>query len=91
MKIQDVRNIIEKNNQACIKYVRVGNDFRFALTDGPIYHSDLVGQDEVVTSAGFFIILIDRVHVMSTASTSLKLGPKLEDEKLLHDLFYKME
>jgi hypothetical protein len=67
--------------------VRVGDDFRFAAPASYTNHSDLVGKDETPVSAGFFIYLGGEIHLQETPSTTLKLGPRQEDQELLENIF----
>ena len=82
-----IKEIKEYDNATPVKYVRVGDDFRFAKVDSYTNHSDLVGQDETPVSAGFFIYFLGEVHLQNTPSATLKLGPKQEDKELLERVF----
>jgi hypothetical protein len=83
LSVQEIKNY----ETIAVKYVRVGNDFRFAKPDSYTNHSDLVAKDETPISAGFFIYFTDEIHLQETPSTTLKLGPKPEDQELLENIF----
>lgn len=71
-----------------IKYVRVENEFRYAIADGQIDHKQLVKENEKPISAGFFSLSKDGFfYLQDIHSTSLKLGPLNEDANLLRNIF----
>lgn len=71
-----------------VKYVRVGDkDFRFAKPDSWTQHTDLLGVNEIPVSAGFFIYFDKEIHMQKTPSTTLNMGPMMDDKKLLEELF----
>lgn len=83
-----IKDIKESGQPTPVKYVRVGEkDFRFAAPASYTNHSDLVEKHETPVSAGFFIYLDGEVHLQDTPSTTLKLGPKTEDQELLESIF----
>ena len=69
-----------------IKYVRINDEFRYGLADGPFEHKDLV-ENETPTSAGFFTICKGFFCLHGLPSTSLRLGPSPEDEIFLKSIF----
>jgi len=83
-----IKEIKESGKATPVKYVRVGEkDFRFASPESYTNHSDLVEKHENPVSAGFFIYVDGDIHLQDSPSTTLKLGPKAEDQGLLEDIF----
>jgi len=88
LSIQEIKAIVDEGNPANIKYVRVGNEFRYAPVAGPIEHKHLVAPHETPKSAGFFTLFRNNLFYLHTMpSTSLRLGPHDDDEQLLKDIF----
>jgi len=73
-----------------VKYVRVGNDYRFAIQADWFSpeHRDLVKSDETPTSAGIFKLYRDRFEWESGWSMSLQVGSAPDDEDNLKKLFF---
>lgn len=69
-----------------LKYVRIGNEFRFADADIWVQHMDLLNVGEIAVSAGFFHFINGEVHLSDMPSTSLRLFPLPEDKELLQEL-----
>lgn len=83
-----IKEIKESSKATPVKYVRVGEkDFRFAAPASYTNHSDLLAKNETPVSAGFFIYFDGEIHLQETPSTTLKLGPLPEDQKLLESVF----
>lgn len=83
-----IKEIKESGKATPVKYVRIGKkDFRFAQPASLTQHSDLVEKHETPISAGFFIYFDGEIHLQETPSTSLRLGPKAEDQDLLKGIF----
>lgn len=77
---------------ANIKYVKVKDEFRYAVAGGPVEHKQLVREGESPTSAGFFSLFKDDFfYLHSMASASLQLGPLDEDAELLKTIFQSMK
>lgn len=71
-----------------IKYVRFGNEFRYAVAGGPVEHKHLVNEGETPISAGFFSLSKDGFfYLHNMPSTSLRLEPLDEDANLLKTIF----
>ncbi len=87
MTVEEIKQIVKDKKLAVIKYVRVGEDFRYAIPGGPVEHRQLVEESEIPTSAGFFSLFEDSLLLNKTPSTTLKLGPLPEDLDLLKTIF----
>lgn len=88
LSVEDIKKIVEEKKLACIKYVRIGHEFRYAIAGGYIEHWQLVKDGETPTSAGFFSLFNDNtLHLNEMPSTSLKLGPLPEDGIFLKSIF----
>ena len=84
---QEIKNQIISNQTVNIKYVKVNTEFRYALTGGYVEHKDLVKNNEIAKSAGFFTIGFKQLILHDTASMSLGIGPAIEDKQLLDSIF----
>jgi len=88
LSVEEIKIKCKEDKFASIKYVRIGNDFRYAVAGGYTEHWELVEKGEIPTSAGFFSLFHDNeLHLHETPSTSLKLGPLKEDSDFLKTIF----
>lgn len=88
LTVEEIKTIVKKGNPANVKYVRIGNEFRYAVVAGPIEHRHLVMPDETPKSAGFFTLYRDNLfYLHNMPSSSLRLGPIADDEELLKVIF----
>jgi hypothetical protein len=91
LTVQEIIDLAKQPLGAAIKYVRIDDEFRYALANGYVEHRDLVEDDEKAKSAGFFLMFYvtenRHIQVIEIPSTSLKLGSLPEDESLLKMIF----
>lgn len=91
MNTPDIKKILEEDYVVFLKYVRINNEFRFALAsdwNAPA-HSQMVNQGENVVSAGIFKVYHDKRFVWeNTYSMTLKIGTKPDDqERIINCIF----
>ena len=85
---EQIKEILAKNDFVVFKYVRVGEDYRFAVVDVyGVEHKQLLNNKEKAKSAGFCTLDRGQVILPEIPSTSLKLGPAPDDEANLKKLF----
>jgi hypothetical protein len=90
ISIEDIKKVMVDNYVVYVKYVRIGNAYRFAL-DADWHtpsHSQMVKIGETAKSAGSFKLYQDRFAWEDSWSSTLKLGSVQDDEKNLTELFY---
>lgn len=87
LTVEQIKEIASKQVAATIKYVRVKEEFRYAVAGGAVEHRHLVQDGEMPTSAGFFSFKEDFLFLHNTPSISLQLGPLEEDAHLLKTIF----
>ncbi len=88
--VEDIQNIISKGQAANVKYVRLNDEFRYGIADGPLEHRHLIDDAEVPTSAGFFTLFKGDLFHHSIPSSSLGVGPLPEDEVMLKAIFLEI-
>lgn len=82
LSINAIRKEIEEYGYCHLKYVRIGNQYRFVYHDG-IAHRDMLDlNNERAFSAAYVIIKKDKVEVKEW-SMSLKKFPADDDEQNL--------
>jgi len=90
ISVEDIKKILVDNYVVYVKYVRIGETYRFAL-DADWFtpkHSQMVKAGETAKSAGGFKLYRDRLEWEVTYSQTLHLGTAPDDEKNLCELFY---
>lgn len=77
---EQVKTILKTNHLVIVKYVRVGDEYRFVGMDGwPIpNHDSMLKAGETPVSAAFCKVYRDRVDVEGHSMT-LKMGPAPDD------------
>ena len=90
ISIEDIKKLMADNDVVYIKYVRIDNDYRFALDAhwSTPNHSQMVGSYEIAESAGAFKLYRDRFEWETTWSVTLQIGIAKDDEEKLRELFY---
>jgi hypothetical protein len=87
LTVESIKAMVN-DGAANIKYVRVKDEFRYAVAGGPVEHKQLVREGELPVSAGFFSLFKDNFfHLHPMVSASLSLGPLDEDADLLKTIF----
>lgn len=87
LTVEEIKAIVNNGQPVAIKYVRINNEFRYAVAGGPVEHAHLLRKDEVPTSAGFFLLFEKHFRLHENHSASLQLGPLEEDAELLRAIF----
>jgi hypothetical protein len=89
ISVDDIKKVLVDNYVVYVKYVRVGETYRFALDAewSTPKHSQMVKKGETATSAGGFKLYRDRFEWETRYSTTLHIGVAQDDEKNLTELF----
>lgn len=84
ISIQEIKENITKNYVVSLKYVRIGDEFRFVLAgEYAIEHAAMLRPDEKATSAGYFAASRNKIVMMPFGSVSLHIEPLPEDNDLI--------
>lgn len=86
---EDIKRMLVDNYVVYVKYVRVGNEYRFALDAewSTPNHSQMIQKGEIPISAGAFKLYRDRFEWENQWSTTLSIGTAPDDEANLTKLF----
>jgi hypothetical protein len=88
--VAEIKQILKDNYVVYIKYVRIGNEYRFVL-DADWYtpkQSQMVKEGEIPVSAGSFKLYQNRLEWESQWSATLRMGTAPDDDKNLHQIFF---
>ena len=87
VSVSKIKEIVASDKVAHVKYVRVKNEFRYAIVDGVVEHQHLLKEGEIPLSAGFFSFSSRVFLLHPMPSMTLNLSPIAEDETLLKTIF----
>lgn len=88
MTIEEIKVELARSETVALKYVRIGDEFRFAES-GIMWtkeHKDMLNEGEHAKSAGYFMLTKDKIYMMNYGSVSLKLDPLPEDKQMIFNL-----
>ena len=88
ISVEDIKKVQADNYVTYLKWVRIGNEYRFALAGEWCTpdHKQMVNEGEIPVSAGYFKLYKDRLETEGWSST-LKIGSKPDDSENLAKLF----
>jgi hypothetical protein len=89
ISIEEIKKVLVDNYVVYVKFVRIGDTYRFALNADCFApsHSQMVQKGETAKSAGSFKLYRDRFEWENSWSATLRLGTVEDDEKNLCELF----
>lgn len=86
--IEQAKQLLQEEGYLYLKYVRVGDTFRFA--DATSFyqpnHVDMIAEGEEAVSASYLKVTKGMLQTDGW-STTLRIGPAGDDEELLRKLF----
>lgn len=90
ISVEDIKKVLVDNYVVYVKFVRIGDTYRFAL-DADWFtpsHAQMVLKGETAKSAGNFKLYRDHLQWENTWSSTLMLGTVQGDHDNLVKLFY---